>query len=71
MNLARTGSMKLRNSLRRHGSIHKRDEHNVSQLPVSSSENLIAIVSPHSVATLKGVPSQMITVQVTVHSGGH
>ena len=30
LNLARTGSMKLRNSFRRHGSIHRRDEHAVS-----------------------------------------
>ncbi|XP_064404176.1 proto-oncogene tyrosine-protein kinase ROS-like isoform X2 [Halichondria panicea] len=33
MNLARSGSVKLRNSFRRHGSIHKREENNISQLP--------------------------------------
>ncbi len=49
MNIARSGSVKLRNSFRRHGSIHKREENNISQLPVSSSENLIAaIVSPRT-----------------------
>ena len=54
MNLARSGSMKLRNSLRRHGSVHKRDEHSVSQFSVSSSENLIAAsVSPRSVADVQ------------------
>ena len=40
--------MKLRNSLRRHGSLHRRDEHSVHnhhQFSVSSSENLIASVS--------------------------
>lgn len=48
LNLARSSSMKLRNSLRRHGSLHRRDEHSVHnhhQFSVSSSENLIASVS--------------------------
>lgn len=35
MNLARSGSVKLRNSFRRHGSIHKREENTVTKDNVS------------------------------------
>ena len=45
IHLARQGSLKLRNSLRRHGSIHRREDHNHHLSTVSSSENLITSVS--------------------------
>lgn len=47
LSLARSGSMKLRNSFRRHGSIHRRDEHAVSQFSVSGSDHCRPLC-PHS-----------------------
>ena len=46
LSLARQGSMKLRNSLRRHGSVHRKEDQGTNNpLSVSSSENLVERVS--------------------------
>ena len=53
LNLARTGSMKLRNSFRRHGSIHRRDEHAVSHA-VSNPVALIKCIVASAISMPRG-----------------
>ncbi len=47
INLARSGSLKIRNSLRRHGSVHRAQDHGAhnQQSSTVSTENLISGVS--------------------------